>query len=809
MAADERPVMEWIPRARVSLVVRFEEFGSAISSKPPATKQMLRKGTASDKDLEYVVDPDSPPGAKRYLLQPKKGGKTTQASPDKLTWPLWGIVPMTVNHTRNGLEKADTATVTLAFTDAPFDPRCIRSCAITYFLGTITADQAAAEPDATGPTMVPDTWTDARGNVRSNERFDGWVDSWEADYEDGVPVVKLECRDNRAVLIDQEAPPQLHLDPKLTLDKAVADYLSNFPQFAGISVEWRGDDDAPQLSSVMPTKGHEKGTKTGTDKSSVMDYLKEMCETCACILMMEGHTLVVTKPRTVYKGHPSRPSDAHSGANRTMNGTRLPYRTFVYGHNVKTMKFGRKYNAAAPTNLEVRCVVGSTVVEAWGLERAYKRWYEGPVVCLTIRGRGEKLTGTTNHPVLTPHGWIRIGDVVEGDELVCCDGGERDPRRDQDEHVMPTTLVELFGAIANSGNPQRIPTTVVDFHGDGMDSDVEIVVPDTLLRDGIESAKSEHVDEFGFKRTCQRLGRFHSFGSGYARTLNLIVRKWFSTRNLVARSGHLFQNFWRRLLESKALSFLMSPDVDPHVPEVFEEPTRVSAGLNLEGPDGLPGNVTTCKVLDVRRDFFSGHVYNLQTKHGWYVASGIITHNCYMGSQKKTIIARVPDITTQAMPGNGADKKWTVRVVTGITSRDQLKIVAQSAYEQQGRKELTAEVTTTALASFGGDNYDPDILDLLPGDTFDAYLMREQDMATTVGGIEDAAMQHGKIVAMMLDFGYTPDIANAYADAYVAGGFTTSFYAMAVKTDWDHESGVSISVNGTNYVEVRLDKEIT
>lgn len=536
MAVDERPAMEWVPRARVSLVVRFEEFGTAISSKPPATKQMLRKGTSSDKDLEYVVDPDSPPGAKRYLLQPKAGGKTKQASADKLTWPLWGIIPMTVNHTRNGLEKADTATVTLAFTDAPFDPRCIRSCAITYYLGTITADQAAAEPDADGPTMVPDTWTDARGNVRSNERFDGWVDSWEADYEDGVPVVKLECRDNRAVLIDQESPPQLHLDPKLTLDKAVADYLSNFPQFAGISVEWRGDGDAPTLSSVMPSKGHEKGTNTGKEKSTVMDYLKEMCESCGCILMMEGPTLVVTKPRTVFKGHPSRPSDSHSNANRTMNGTRLPYRTFVYGHNVKTMKFGRKYNAAAPSNLEVRC---------------------------------------------------------------------------------------------------------------------------------------------------------------------------------------------------------------------------------------------------------------------------------YIPSLKKTIIARFPDITTQAMPGNGADNKWAVRLVTGITSRDQLKIIAQGAYEQQGRKELTAEVTTTALASFGGDNFDPDILDLLPGDTFEAYLMKEQDMATTVGGFEDAALQHDKIASMMRDFGYTADISKAYADAYVAGGFTTAFYAMAVKTDWDVGSGVSISVNGTNYVEVRLDKEIT
>lgn len=33
-------------------------------------------------------------------------------------------------------------------------------------------------------------------------------------------------------------------------------------------------------------------------------------------------------------------------------------------------------------------------------------------------------------------------------------------------------------------------------------------------------------------------------------------------------------------------------------------------------------------IVSVDRDFFSGHVYNLETDDGYYVANGIITHNC-------------------------------------------------------------------------------------------------------------------------------------------------------------------------------------
>lgn len=48
-----------------------------------------------------------------------------------------------------------------------------------------------------------------------------------------------------------------------------------------------------------------------------------------------------------------------------------------------------------------------------------------------------------------------------------------------------------------------------------------------------------------------------------------------------------------------------------------------------ESIDAFPGELQFDNLLHIdRRSGFSGHVYNLQTATGWYIASNIIVHNC-------------------------------------------------------------------------------------------------------------------------------------------------------------------------------------
>ena len=42
----------------------------------------------------------------------------------------------------------------------------------------------------------------------------------------------------------------------------------------------------------------------------------------------------------------------------------------------------------------------------------------------------------------------------------------------------------------------------------------------------------------------------------------------------------------------------------------------------------LSSLIRTVKIVDISYFNFSGHVYDLQTKDGWYFANGFIAHNC-------------------------------------------------------------------------------------------------------------------------------------------------------------------------------------
>ena len=44
--------------------------------------------------------------------------------------------------------------------------------------------------------------------------------------------------------------------------------------------------------------------------------------------------------------------------------------------------------------------------------------------------------------------------------------------------------------------------------------------------------------------------------------------------------------------------------------------------------NALSGFIKPDDIVFIANKFFCGHVFNLQTEDGWYVANGIVTHNC-------------------------------------------------------------------------------------------------------------------------------------------------------------------------------------
>lgn len=378
MATREQPIQEYFPSARVRLIVRFEDYGVGDTPEPPDVPPQLRRGTKSQATGD-VLKVERIDGALVLVApgdDPERVGSPQQqhASFDRLTHVIDGIVPSGASLGRNGIRTADTLNLTLKYRDLPIDPRVVRSCAVEFFLGCVTPQdyergmrgllRSEGVPDdvAVPFNVIPDTYLDQYGRPRTNLRFQGWVDDWQADWPNAdAPAVDLTCTDNTRILIEQDHPTRLTMPIDVTIDEAVAQYLANFPQFRGLSVEFRpATADKPVLQDVLARQAYPRGlgpttAKGGDSKLTVWDYVTDVVGSLGLTCRVQGTTIVIQRARTLYAQKFGGRDDDPFRGRRLPGGRELYRRLFVYGQNVSSMTARRQFTKAAPTNIEVRC----------------------------------------------------------------------------------------------------------------------------------------------------------------------------------------------------------------------------------------------------------------------------------------------------------------------------------------------------------------------------------------------------------------------------------------------------------------------
>src|ERR1019366_7297258 len=274
--------------------------------------------------------------------------------------------------------------------------------------------------------------------------------------DDSEPVIKLECCDNTRLLIDVQAPAGLFVSTTLPIDRAIADYLSNFPNFAGLNVltlpagltpptiksALAGTAYQPQLGPP-PAKGG-----GAVEKLSVWDYLTDVVGSLGYSIRVDGVAIITQQPMDLLNGAGgARPDDPFKG--RTVDGETFTYRRIIWGRNLGKAKVSRKYAKNVACNVIVRCFPGDTAVAARGIHKGYERSYSGRLTTLVTRS-GRRLSGTPNHPVLTKRGWVVLGHLVKGDELVCCSFGERVGGSDPHVDAEPTSFAQLLRTLRES-----------------------------------------------------------------------------------------------------------------------------------------------------------------------------------------------------------------------------------------------------------------------------------------------------------------------------------------------------------------------
>lgn len=274
----------------------------------------------------------------------------------------------------------------------------------------------------------------------------------------------------------------------------------------------------------------------------------------------------------------------------------------------------------------INCFPAETVVAAGAIERVWRRWYSGPLVTVRTRA-GRVLTGTPNHPVLTASGWqalatLDLGQDLVGDALDIEWTGGSDPDVEQ-----PVARIgDLFDALAARGaRGRRMRAGLVDLHGEIPEHDVDRVDADGDLVLGIQTARPQLGEQRQLRSAdlvtpseCARL----------ASTSDRLVGVGSASPGGVRSSG-----------PSSSRSGASTTCLHP---VRLGTAADRSAGLQERSPDEVPGAAEllgerllglTCpvaldEIIDVEVTAYSGHVYNLQTATGAYLAAGMVVHNC-------------------------------------------------------------------------------------------------------------------------------------------------------------------------------------
>lgn len=286
------------------------------------------------------------------------------------------------------------------------------------------------------------------------------------------------------------------------------------------------------------------------------------------------------------------------------------------------------------------CFLGETLVQSpTKINKVYSRNYSGSLTTINTES-GRKLTGTPNHPILTPSGWVALGLLKEGDYLICRSDGKGTSLSGADIDYPPIPIKEVADSLSKLGHVERMVGRSMNFHGDGEDGYVEIIRADRELRGWIKPSPHKHLNQPNFiaagvsPSDCQR------FGPSQLNPLDCLGGVLTSSPSVVGGACDFRPLVLSHQGPTESQGLGLAPGRNSEVLKNPLEFTVRDAQRLGEGLKTFPTNVTLDRVVKIEVKTFdnlshgndgsngAGHVYNLETEGGYYFAAGIIVSNC-------------------------------------------------------------------------------------------------------------------------------------------------------------------------------------
>jgi SPP1 gp7 family putative phage head morphogenesis protein len=315
-----------------------------------------------------------------------------------------------------------------------------------------------------------------------------------------------------------------------------------------------------------------------------------------------------------------------------------------------------------PFHPNCRCHPEDTLVYANDIKRVFRRWYNGDLIEITT-AFGHKLSGTPNHPILTNAGWVAFGDLREGDYVIGSLLSKRMLRINPDVNDMPTQISKIFDALAVSNLRKRVVGTPMDFHGDGRDDQVDVVSVNDYLAQRAKALGFKHRTKFGFPASHRKmcLARGDASLSRIIESDSVSIANspsWYVTHDKPSGNytpidsvgaGDTHFRFSRDIPSDNLLRIkaeFASPGRRNFATPLgiagcaVAEKSLFSENGNQTSLRGMipsagdlstfPSEIVSDRIVNIAIRRFSGHVYNLETNSGYYLANNIISHNCVL-----------------------------------------------------------------------------------------------------------------------------------------------------------------------------------
>jgi len=275
------------------------------------------------------------------------------------------------------------------------------------------------------------------------------------------------------------------------------------------------------------------------------------------------------------------------------------------------------------------CLLPDIRVEASHIIAGSRAFYRGKAIELTTE-KGNSLTITPNHMILTHQGFIKAKSLVEGDYIISSPNSERIVSGiDPDNYYRPTFIADIWDSLMMKRGMvcTAMPIAPEDFHGDATNFDgyVDIVRADSfLMNNSFYPLALENIghEPLGLRDT-------QSFNLSGLSALGYFGKTAFPSPG--SNMGSLSQSVAlldRHSSHADDMGFSKVTGFNTSQQESTPENIPVYTSLARQFLLSFSSLVSLDKIVKIRDFDYSGQVYDLQSLEQLYIANNIVVKNC-------------------------------------------------------------------------------------------------------------------------------------------------------------------------------------